>query len=327
MDDVAREAGVSVATVSRVLSGTVPARISAETRKRVMAAAVTLNYRVDPIARALRSQSTASLGLVVPNITNPFFPALIQAVEVVARRSAWSLILTEAQDDPEVERNVAELLVDRRVDALLISPCDRLRSRKTVHDLAQRLTVVQLDRSCTNSVAHVGTDQAAAIKDVIAHLLEQGCTRLAFIGAPPSEWSAYRREAAFRKWAQRNQPDAPILIGESSVAWGKNAVDQILTMDSKIDGIIAVNDIIAVGALRQLDAMGIGVPDDVSVTGFDDTLISQLIRPELTSVTQPVLEMAEQAFLLATKRSEYHDGGRTMISAELKIRASSRRRP
>ncbi|HET7111490.1 MAG TPA: LacI family DNA-binding transcriptional regulator, partial [Gemmatimonadales bacterium] len=231
MNDVAEKAGVSIATVSRVLNGRPHSRISPWTRDAVMAAAKALNYHIDPIGRALRVQSTASLGLVVPNITNPFFPALIQAVEAAGRRSSWSMVLSDAQDDPAVEREVTELLVARRVDALLISPCDRIRSRKTILRLAESLPVVQLDRSCTSKVDHVGVDHVDAIGQVLAHLTAEGRTRLAFLGVHSSEWPAHQREVAFRRWARHHFPQAPVLLGESTLAWGSDAVTKALTDD------------------------------------------------------------------------------------------------
>lgn len=323
MGDVARQAGVSIATVSRVLNGNALSRISPATQAAVAAAAASLNYHIDPIGRALRRQSTASLGLVVPNITNPFFPALIQAVEAVLRKASWSLLLTDAQDDPAVEREVAELLVGRRIDALLISPCDRIRSRPTVNRIAQQLPVVQIDRCCTRAVDHVGVDQADAIDQVLDHLAGTGRTRLAFVGTTSSEWAAHQRELAFRRWARRNRPAAAVAIGESTVAWGKQAVDIVLATDPDVDGIVCSNDLVALGVLAGLEARRIPVPRRISVTGFDNTLFSTVSRPELTTVAQPMDRIAEEAVGIALAGQSRPVPARIQIRAELVVRGSS----
>jgi LacI family transcriptional regulator len=285
-------------------------------------AAKELDYRIDPIGRALRLRSTASLGLVVPNIVNPFFPALIQAVEAVGRKASWSLLLTEAEDDPVIEREVADLLVARRVDALLISPCDRIRSRRTIERLSHSLRVFQLDRRCTAAVDYVGVDQKGAIVQVLAHLAENGRTRLAFVGVNPSEWTAHLRETAFRRWAKRERPEAPVLLGESTVSWGEKAVELLLVEDPTIDGIICSNDVVAIGVLSGLESMGIPVPAQVSVTGFDNTL-SSITRPELTTVSQPVELIAKHAFRLATQSRQSGQIQRIVVAGELIVRRSS----
>lgn len=126
--DVARSAGVSIATVSRVLTGS--STVAPTRAQAVWDAASRLGYRVDPIGRALRRRETTSAGVVVPNINNPFFPALIQAVEAEFRKAGWSMLLAEAQDDVEVERECLDLLIARRVDRLLVSPVDRRKGRR-----------------------------------------------------------------------------------------------------------------------------------------------------------------------------------------------------
>jgi LacI family transcriptional regulator len=235
---------------------------------------------------------------------------LIQAVEVVARRASWSLLLSDAQDDPAVEREVTEVLVARRVDALLISPCDRVRSRATIERFATMLPVVQLDRRCTPSVDYVGVDQKAAIAEIIEHLASRGRTRLAFVGMRSSEWTAFQRELAFRGWAKRNSEGAPIMLGESTVAWGEAAASQLFGQYPATNGVVCANDVIAFGVLLALGDMGKRVPEEVSVTGFDNSL-SALARPQLTTVQQPVNLLAERAFDVAAKGAS-RGGAETM---------------
>lgn len=321
--DVARSAGVSIATVSRVLTGS--STVAPTRAQAVWDAASRLGYRVDPIGRALRRRETTSAGVVVPNINNPFFPALIQAVEAEFRKAGWSMLLAEAQDDVEVERECLDLLIARRVDRLLVSPVDRRKSRPAVVAAAREVAVMQLDRRASSEVPHVGVDHARGTRELLEHLRAQGRSRMAFAGADPSEWPAHQREVAFRRWAGKNYPDSAsrMMLGDSTVQWGRAAAAQALERWPDTDALVCANDLIGVGALLYFEDAGIPVPRQVAVTGFDDTVIASITRPTLTSVAQPVLEVARLAVEFAHS-GEAGDGAREiLVPPRIVLRASS----
>ena len=178
--DVARAAGLSVASVSRALSGA--RRVRPEVAQRVAQAAEALGYRPDPVARALSLGATASIGLVVPDIMTPFFPALAEAVERTLRSAGLSMLLMNAENDPVWEEGCISELVDRRVDGLLISATHRINSREAIEKAANSLPVVQIDRYATSSVDRVVTDPLKTVRLCVDHMAAQGCSTFAFVG-------------------------------------------------------------------------------------------------------------------------------------------------
>ncbi|WP_052867292.1 LacI family DNA-binding transcriptional regulator [Streptomyces niger] len=306
LKDVARASGCSVATVSRVLAGTRP--VGAETARTVREAAERLGYRPNHVARALRRRATGTVGLVLPQITNPFFPALVQELEHALHAAGRAVLLADCDDDPATEAaRIAEFL-DRQVDALLLIPVDERRSREAVADAARRVPVVLLDRGCGPGVADsVAVDNAAGMQLVLDHLAAAGRRRPWFVGAAGTTTTAAERRAAYEAGAAALDPEAPgrVELGDFSVAWGRAAVDRI--WPSRPDAVVCANDLIAVGALQRLRQLGADVPGEVAVTGFDDVPLAGLADPALTTVRQPVTELAAEAARLLAERSA--DGG------------------
>ncbi|MEU7486180.1 LacI family DNA-binding transcriptional regulator [Streptomyces sp. NPDC042319] len=303
LKDVARASGCSIATVSRVLAGTRP--VGAETARTVREAAARLGYRPNHVARALRRRATGTVGLVLPQITNPFFPELVRELEHALHAEGRAVLLADCDDDPATEAaRIAEFL-DRQVDALLLIPVDERRSRDAVADAARRVPVVLLDRGCGPGVADsVAVDNAAGMALVLDHLAAAGRRRPWFVGAAGTTTAAAERRAAYEAGAAVLDPPAPgrVELGDFSVAWGRAAVDRI--WPSRPDAIVCANDLIAVGALQRLRQLGADVPGEVAVTGFDDVPFAGLADPALTTVRQPVSELAAEAAWLLAERSE-----------------------
>jgi LacI family transcriptional regulator len=318
--DVAHEAGVSVATASRALSGSQV--ISSETTERVKEAAAALRYRSDHIGRALRSRATLSLGLAVPNITNPFFPALVQAVEVEAKRRGWSMLLADSLDDVEVERENLDLLIGRRVDAIVVSPLHRAKSRPAILAAADAVRVIQLDRQAAATLPYVGVDQAEAMIAVLDHLAAGGRSRIGYVGANTGESTAAERLGAFRAWAGARGMEPLVALADSTLAGGAGGASRLLARSPGLDAIACCNDAIAVGVLSELAARGVGVPGQVAVTGFDDTVVSQVTHPLLTTVRQPLEALAIQAVTWA-QHGAAASRERVLLPAQVLPRASS----
>lgn len=320
--DVARLAGLSTSSVSRALSGARP--VSADVAERARRAAEQLEYRPDSVARSLRTQQTKTLGLVIADVTNPFFPLLIQAVEMACREAGLSLLLADAQNDVDIEAKSVQLLIDKRVDALLISPSHRFLSRSTIEAAAQSVRVVQLDRVADHRSSFVRVDQARGVDLVVEHLQHQGRRQLGFIGSDPSVATSWERQEAFVESASRLDPRAPlrVLAGEFSVDWGRQACAQLLEAWPEVDGIVCANDLIALGAQQALVATSVAVPEQVAVVGFDDTIIAS--AGQLTSVRQPLADLARRAVTFCEQNNQRTEAPeQATLEPELMVRASS----
>lgn len=306
-------------------------RVNPELAAQVEAAARRLGYRTNRVARALRRQSTQTIGLIVPDLTNPFFPAFVQAVEGALREAGFSLLLCDAHNDVALEAELVRNLFDHQIDGLLISVCDRIASRQAVRLAASTQPVVEIDRRAAGGMPYVGVDQAGAIAQVIGHLAAQGCERYAYITPDPIISTAKERLDGFLRLARRLDPgvDERIYLGDFSLEWGYEAAGQIIARAPLPDGIVCANDLSAVGAMRRLHEHGVSVPADVAVTGFDDTVLAVTVQPQLTTVRQPLEELGRKA--AAVLRAAIADPDlpprSAVLGADLVIRESSLRVP
>jgi LacI family transcriptional regulator len=313
MEDVAREAGVSVASVSRALSGA--RRVRDDVLENVQRAARKLGYQLDPIARALRSGRSGTVGLVVPDIASPFFPALASGLESGLRETGTSMFLLSAQNDPDLERECVDQLIARRVDKILISPVHHVRSRRIVDQARSSASIVQVDRYASLRTHRVLTDPRQTIGLVLDHMASQGCVRFAFVGAADSASVSISRLAAYR--TKVKQIDASgverTLAGDYSLGWGH-----------EVDAVVCGNDLIALGVIQEFIKQGRDVPKDVAVTGCDDSVFSSTSRPSITSVEQPVTVMAVRAIGLLSGHFT-NDPVTALLKPKLIVRESTRR--
>ncbi|PJJ05908.1 LacI family transcriptional regulator [Streptomyces sp. 2333.5] len=323
--EVALASGCSIATVSRVLAGTRP--VGAETARTVRAAAERLGYRPNHAARALRSRTTGTVGLVLPQITNPFFPSLVRELEHALHAEGRAVLLADCDDDPVTEAARIGAFLGRQVDALLLIPVDERRSREAVAAAAAQVPLVLLDRGCGPGVADsVAVDNAAGMALVLDHLAATGRRRPCFVGAAGTASAAVERRAAYEAGAAALDPSAPgrVELGDFSVAWGRAAADRI--WPSRPDALICANDLIAAGALQRLRQLGADVPGEIAVTGFDDIPLAGLADPALTTVRQPVGELAaEAARLLSRPPADADPASRRTVrlAPQLVVRGSS----
>lgn len=283
---------MSVASVSRVFSGRQP--VSAEITAAVRKASRRLGYRPNRIAQALREKTTHTIGMVVPRISNPFFPALIEAVERELHRAGHGLLLGDSQDDVATEAERIAALLDRRVDGLFVVPSHADRSADTLRQAAAHAPLVQVDRWLPNVASdRADIDTCAAMKLIIDHLSDAGRGRLTFIGAQPDVAGARRRLEAFQAAVRSSSLTSctGITLGEFSMAWGQQAARELLTERDRPDAVVAGNDLIALGVLQACAERGLAVPDDVAVTGYDDIPFASVAVPSLTTIRQPIEEL------------------------------------
>ncbi|MFL5751273.1 MAG: LacI family DNA-binding transcriptional regulator [Chloroflexota bacterium] len=296
IDDVARRAGVSTATVSRVLTGRGRAR--PETRDRVVAAARDLGYRPSGVARSLRQRATRTIGLIVTDIENPFFPQLVRAVEDAARELGYAILLCNADDDPERESGYLELLVDRWVDGIVIAASSLgARHREWLSDAPLPIVLVNTEERDVG-VATIASDNRAGGAIAATHLLGLGHRRFGVVTAPPRNVDGPARLEGTRVALAAGGIDddaISVAAGDAGVAGGERAAADLLRRDAAITAIVAYNDLMAIGAMRAVRAAGRRVPDDVSVVGFDDVDLAAYVDPPLTTIAQATTEMGHWA--------------------------------
>lgn len=324
MREVADAAGVSVATVSRVLNGSRPVNDAA--RRAVHRAVDDLGYRRNLVASSLRRQRTRSVAVVVPHIANPYFPRLIQAIERGLAADEHQLLIADSQDDPAVERDRVVALADRQVDGLLLVPCHERDSAASLAGIA--LPSVLVDRSIAGLAAdRVGSDDLAGMRAVVAHLRATGRRRLAFVGAAPDTSTARQRLEAFRAEVGA---DAAVWLGDYSLDWGRQAAAALLEAaaagpDGLPEAVVCGNDLVAIGVVRGLRDAGVALPGTVAVTGYDDVGFAEVCDPPLTTVRQPVDAIGATAVRLLLDRAGGADppARERRLAPELVIRAST----
>ena len=289
--DVALRAGVSTATVSRVLAGI--GNPKPETAAAVLAAAQALDYRPSGVARSLRMKRTRTLGLIVTDIQNPFFPELVQAADQAARALGYSILLGTAAYDEQRAMHYLDLMVDRRVDGMIIATSQLSNdSWRTLLDTPVPVVVVNAEADLPVTI--VTSDNEGGARIATEHLIGLGHRRIAYIRGLESFTADPPRIEGFRKACRAGglaEADTPELRGDGQFEGGERATKELLATGPDVTAIACYNDITAIGALRALRSAGRGVPSDVSVIGCDDIAAASWVVPALTTVAQQKAEM------------------------------------
>ena len=281
--------------MSRVLSGVLPARQA--TRDRVLAAARELDYRPSGVARALKRSETRTIGLLITDIGNPFFPQIVRAVEDEAHARGYGVILCNAADDPERELAYLELLLERRVDGLIVA------SARATRRHADRLAEVPMPVVLVNSdapgsrLAGIITAHRHGARLATEHLLGLGHRRIAHISAPSAQAARLRHAGVTDALRAAGLDPASLLLaeGDEHVEGGERAAQLLLAERPQPTAIVSYNDLTAVGALRAVRHAELRVPEDISLTGFDDIEMAAWTDPPLTTVRQPTDALARWA--------------------------------
>ncbi len=319
--DVALLAGVSVGTVSRVLAG--EAAVKPALRDKVRAAIDELGYRPNVAARALRTNRTNVVGLIIPDITNPFFAQLAASVETAAMKFGHMVMLATSHNDGEAERNHLKAFLDRSVDGIIVVAV----SEGSLPQVETPVPIVSLDRRY-GAIPLVSTDHAQAAALVVDHLHGLGHRRIAYIAGPQgSEAGRLRKEGFVARVKELTRPGDEITLeiipGRFDYASGESAAREVLARPAQLrpTAIAAASDQQAIGVLRAARDLRIDVPGALSVTGFDDINLADLVVPRLTTVRQPTDLLAQRAVeqLLGDKRPT----GDEVIEGTLIVRRST----
>lgn len=325
--EVAEAAGVSKATVSQVLSGKRP--VSKRTRSRVEEVIATLGFQPSAVAQSLASNKSKTVALVIPDLTNPFYPAVARGLQEIVRRSGYLTFVADSGSDLEAERGLLDDAIRRRVDGLVVAAFaltapdlkQMVRSHIPLVTIGTRLEAVAADL--------VSADDTQMANDATSHLLAIGRKRLATICGPTSSTVGTRRLEGFDAACRRAGVKIPrrrIVSGHWTREGGYEAMKELLSEKVHPDGVFVANDLMGIGALAALREKGIRSPSEIAVIGIDDIDAASLVTPALTTVRIPAVEIGRTAgrMLLERMSSELFGPRRkVMVEHQLILRESA----
>lgn len=328
MKDVAAVAGVSIGTVSNVLNR--PELVSEATRLRVRAAIDELGFVRNETARQLRAGRSRTIAYVVMDAANPFFNDVARGVEDAARAEGMAVYLCNSNQDAEREREYLERLREQRVQGVLITPIDPAGER--LAEMPARGTpVVLVDCSARDdAMCSVAVDDVLGGDLALTHLLETGHERIAFVGGPMTVQQVRDRHAGARAATERwDRPTELVSVVTSAltVAEGRSAGERLLAMDRRPTAAFCANDLLALGLLQTMTRLGLEVPGDLAVVGYDDIVFAEAAAVPLTSVRQPRELLGRTAARLLFEEASGdpdHEHQRIRFRPELVVRASTR---
>ena len=324
--DVARTAGVSVATVSRALNG--QGHVSPEVRARVLAAARDLDYAPDQAARALSSGRTHTVGVVLPDLHGEFFSELIRGIGQAARAHGLHLLLSSDHGDAE-EQGAALQAMRGRVDGVLVmAPCDESARRLAVH-LGPSLPAVLVNTpDAGGRWPSVVVDGYEGARAMVRHLVATGHRRIVFVSGPDDNHDARERRRGYADELLARAPGARmhVLPGAFDEASGLRAGRRLLEEGPLPDAVFAANDAMAIGCLRAFGDAGVRVPDDVALAGFDDIPLARHVQPTLTTMRVDIAALGAQALevLRGLLRGGRQPAPTTLVATRLVVRGSTR---
>lgn len=322
--DVAALAGVSPATVSRVMNGT--AKVDPEKKARVLRAIEETGFVPNEVARSLFRKSANTIGLIVPSIRNPYFTELAAHVDAMALKYGFRPFLCNTGYDPEKEKAAIQMLVSMNADAIIVASCSE-QVREMINNCP--IPVVALDAML------IGTDVEACIfcdyywggRMATEYLLECGCKHIVCIKGPQYRYSARSRYQGYQDVCRERGILERTVECDYDFNQGMTMTEELLERFPDVDGIIACNDIVAISTYKVLHKRGIPVPEKVQLIGFDDISFSSLLSPELTTISQPLKEMAEKAVeLIVNNELTGMTGGKFIFPVTLVARQTTNKK-
>jgi LacI family transcriptional regulator len=322
--NVAEAAGVSTATVSNVLNKT--GKVGRKTRQLVLSTVKRLGYIPNVHARHLASRDSRTLGIIVSDIENPFFPEVIKSFEIRARQLGYDAILSDTNYDPRRTQQAAERMIRHNVRGVAVMTSEI--SMRLIHELARRkIAVTFLDLAPARGyISNLRIDYVSGVEQIVQHLHKQGHRRIAFVAGKPKLKSNMARLEAYEKCMSKlGLESGPVLPGDLRFEGGLAAGMAIAKLSPRPTAVIAINDLTAVGVIKGLMKSGCRVPQDISVTGFDDTRLAEYSNPSLTTVDihRDMLGQIAADALHELSTSDNAHGKDYQISAELIVGDSS----
>ena len=328
IDDVAARAGVHKATVSRALNTRTRHQVNRETAARVTAIAEELGYVPNAMARGLRTSSSMTIGVIIPDLTNPFFPPIVRGIENYLQPRGYTALLANTDDSEAIEQAALGTLLGRRVDGLIVAS-GSLQTPTLVEAHQAGVFAVMLNRDAGGIPYPLVTgNDATGIAAAVTHLADLGHRRIMHIAGPADFSTSGTRAEAFRAACASTKGVAGTVVEAAalSVEAGTQTMDRVLTdRRARPTAIVAGNDLVALGVLRSLRSHGLSCPDDVSVIGFNDIEFAQDSNPPLTTVHVPMLGMGTEAarILLEAIESRAQEPMTVRLPVSLIVRGST----
>jgi len=302
IEDVAREAGVSITTVSRVINGNYP--VKKETRERVEAAIKKLNFQPNPLARSLINKRTNSIGVVVPGLTNMFFTEVVHGIERIMRSRDYDVYISDSRGRADSEKRRINKFLERYVDGIvLIDPQTENMKNGFIEEVSKKIPVVCINGYHENVRTNfVLSDEEKGTKEALEHLISLGHKNIAFIRGE-SSYSYDIKENLYKEY-MKNIGIEPIVItvqDGNNIDVVENTMRVLIELSSKyqlgkeITAFFACNDLMAVGVLNGCYELNLKVPEDIAIIGFDNIILSQMTNPKLTTVDQNMRLLGERA--------------------------------
>lgn len=313
--EIAKEAGVSIATVSMILNNK-DHSITNATRMRVLEIVKKHNYIPNAMAGSLVTQKTHLVGLILPDITNPFFPGIARGAEDKANESGYSIIFCNSDDKLEVEEKYIETLTKKMADGIIIAHSSNSEKMSEILERC-KVPIILIDRDfySENIRGKVLVDNLEGAHKGVSHLINKGYKKIAFLSGSLKTKTAKDRLDGYKlalKESNIKYDENLVKFGEYKIEWGRNGVKELLNENKLIDAIFCGNDLIAIGAMKELKEKGYIIPNDIGVMGFDDIYLAGLVEPSLTTIRQPNYNMGYKAMELLldninNKEKNMHD--------------------
>lgn len=298
LNEVARRAGVSIATVSRVINNS--SRVNPETRMKVQQVIKELKYQPNRVAKRLRNKNASGnlLGVLIPDIQNPFYVEVLRGIEDVAFQHKYVLIMCNFSQDEMKERRYLDILQSESIDGLIAAPTDEY-DLKVINLVRNGLPIVCVDRGLSGvDVDVVLVDNQEGAFSAVDHLAKKGHKRIAFISGMPAIPSSRKRKLGYIEALETNGlafSEELIRYGDSKMESGTVLCKELMSLPNPPDAIFTGNNLITLGALEAINEMGLRIPNDVAVVGFDDMFWANSLNPPLTAVRQPAYEIGKRA--------------------------------
>ncbi|MCQ9165218.1 LacI family DNA-binding transcriptional regulator [Arthrobacter sp. STN4] len=314
MADVAREAGVSISTVSHVLNAT--RAVSPETRQRVVDAMAATNFRRNVLATALVTSRTHAIGLSISALQNPYFANLVHSIEKRASARGYSLVMGDSHDDEEVEGALLGTLLDRRVDGMIIAPAPHSETANLPRVLNDGTPVVLIDRHADVECDQIAPDNVEPTRLISSHLVELGHSYIAAVTGLPAIQSTEERIQGFEAAIAQGGPGvkSTMVRGNSKAKEAYRAVRRLFSGTShRPTALVVLNNAMTIGSMQALKDLGLRVPGDVALTCYDDFEWADVFEPQLTAIEQDVKAMGHTAVDLLIDRIDGKAGPRKVL--------------
>lgn len=321
---VAKQAGVSIATVSRVINR--PSTVAPKTRLRVEKVIEQLNYEPSSLGRNLRNLESRLLLVMIPSISNPFYFDIIKGIETEALKQNYNIMLCETDSNPERENIYFDLVKSRMADGVI--SMDPTVNMEKLKEMAKRHAIIQCSEySIDSGIPYVSIDSISAAYLAVKHLINIGHEKIALINSDKNFLYARHREKGFLKALKEHKipvnPDYITYSGDLGFNYGQRAMRRILQLEDRPTAVFAVSDVLAIGALKEIKLKGLEVPRDIAVVGFDKIDFSNMTNPTLTTISQPMYEMGEIAARMLMDKIKGNQVESVILDHELVIREST----